>query len=270
MRIDGKQIVVTGASSGIGRALALELAGRGAALTLAARRRELLESAAREIAGRFPTATTPTVVQCDVGAPVDVSTLIGGTVERQGDIDVLINNAGISAFGEAKRTTLDDYSEIMRVNFLGAVNCTLEALPFMLRRGSGLIVNVATVAALHGVPYLAAYGASKAALVAFSQSLRAELTGTGVRVMSVYPGYTRTEIFDVERTVGGARRPPVRYAEPERVARAIARGIEADRREVYLTLSGRLLGILRGAAPLIVEIAMRRMAREQRDTDSTS
>jgi hypothetical protein len=141
-----------------------------------------------------------------------------------------------------------------------------EALPFMLRRESGLIVNVATVAALHGVPYLAAYGASKAALVSLSQSLRAELDGTGVGVMIVYPGYTDTEIFGVEKRVGGARRPAGTYAPADGVAEAIARGIEAGRRDVFLTARGRLLSVLAGAAPFIVERAMRRIARELRDT----
>ena len=266
MRIEGKHVIVTGASSGIGRALALSLAKRGARVTLAARRRERLDTVAREIAERFPAAPPPVVVQCDVSSPADAARLVGGAIEQFGGVDVLVNNAGISVFGEAARTSLQDYRDVMAVNFLGAVNCMLEALPFMLRRESGLIVNVATVAALHGVPYLGAYGASKAALVSLSQSLRAELAGTGVGVMIVYPGYTDTEIFDVEKKVGGARRPPGKYASAESVAEAIARGIEADRRDVFLTGRGRLLSILRGAAPFIVERAMRTIARELRDT----
>jgi len=220
----------------------------------------------REIADRFPAAPAAVAVRCDVSNQRDVSTLIGGAIERFGSIDVLVNNAGISVFGDAGRTTLQDYRDVMAVNFLGAVHCMSEALPFMLRRESGLIVNVATVAALHGVPYLGAYGASKAALVSLSQSVRAELDGTGVRVMIVYPGYTDTEIFGVEKKVGGARRPPGQYAPAEGVAEAIARGIESDARDVFLTARGRLLSILRGAAPFVVEHAMRRIARELRDT----
>jgi short-subunit dehydrogenase len=266
VRIDGKHVIVTGASSGIGRALAFSLAKRGARVTLAARRTERLEAAAREIVERFPAAPAPTVVRCDVSDPSDASRLIGGAVEQFGGVDVLVNNAGISVFGEAARTSLQDYRDVMAVNFLGALHCMREALPFMLRRESGLIVNVATVAALHGVPYLAAYGASKAALVSLSQSLRAELDGTGVGVMIVYPGYTDTEIFGVEKKVGGARRPPGAYASADGVAEAIARGIEAGRRDVFLTVRGRLLSVLTGAAPFVVERAMRRIASELRDT----
>jgi len=168
-------------------------------------------------------------------------------------------------YGDAARTSLQDYRDVMSVNFLGALHCMREAIPSMLRRESGLIVNVATVAALHGVPYLGAYGASKAALVSLSQSLRAELDGTGVRVMIVYPGYTDTGIFDAERKAGGARRPPGPYAPAERVAEAVARGIESGRRDVFPTAQGRLLSVLRGAAPFLVERAMRRIARALRD-----
>lgn len=265
MRIDGKRAIVTGASSGIGRAIAISLASRGAALTLAARRRDRLETVAREIAERFPSAQVPAVAPCDVSDPAQVSALIGGAIERFGDVDVLVNNAGRSVFGEEKRTSLDDYRALMAVNFYGALFCMREVLPFMLRRESGLIVNVATTAALYGVPYLAAYGASKAALVALSQSLRAELDGTGVRVMLVYPGYTDTEIFEVEKRVGGARRPPGTYASAESVANAVVRGIESGGRDVFLTARGKALNALRGLAPFVVDHAMRRIARELKD-----
>jgi short-subunit dehydrogenase len=265
MRIEGRHVIVTGASSGIGRALSVELAGRGARVTAAARRRDRLDELVREIRERFPSAPAPVAVACDVSRPDDVSSLVGGVVERQGDIDVLVNNAGVSVYGRADLTPLEEFRTVMAVNFLGAVSCIREALPFMLRRQSGLIVNVATTAALHGVPYLGAYGASKAALVSLSQSLRAELDGTGVRVMVVYPGYTDTEIFSVERQVGGARRPTARYAPAETVALAVARGIERDTPEVFLTVNGRALSLLRGLAPWFVDRVMRGIARELRD-----
>jgi short-subunit dehydrogenase len=268
MRIDGTRVIVTGASSGIGRALAISLAQRGAVLTLAARRGDRLEEVAREIAERRPSSPRPVAVPCDVSDAQDVTTLVGGTVERLGSVDVLVNNAGISVFGEEVRTSVDDYRDLMSVNFFGALHSMREVLPFMRRQGSGLIVNVASVAALHGVPYLAAYCASKAALVALSQSLRAELHGSGIRVMIVYPGYTETEIFEREKRVGGARRPPGNYASAADVAEAITRGIEADARDLYMTSRGRALSVLRGLAPPIVERAMRSIARELADPDA--
>jgi short-subunit dehydrogenase len=149
--------------------------------------------------------------------PADVSDIAQVRAMRSllarhfGSIDILVNNAGISAFGDAGRTSLEDYHDIMAVNFFGALHCMRETLPFMLRRESGLIVNVATVAALHGVPYLAAYGASKAALVSLSESLRAELHGTGVGVMIVYPtprrrSAARTDRRGATRRRGGSRK----------------------------------------------------------------
>ena len=268
MRIDGTRVIVTGASSGIGRALATALAKRGAVLTLAARRGDRLEEVVREVAERFPSSPPPVAVPCDVSNAADVTVLVGGTVERLGSVDILINNAGISVFGEEARTSVNDYRDLMSVNFFGALHSMREVLPFMRRQGSGLIVNVASVAALHGVPYLAAYCASKAALVALSQSLRAELHGSGVRIMIVYPGYTETEIFEREKKVGGARRPPGKYASAADVAEAITRAIDTDARDLYMTVRGRALSVLRGLAPPIVERAMRNIARELADPDA--
>lgn len=266
MRIEGKRVIVTGASSGIGRALALSLAARGAVLTLAARRVDRLEELSREIGGGSGTPP-PVAARCDVSDPNDVSRLVGGTVERLGHVDILINNAGICVYGDAQRTSVDDFRDMMSVNFYGALHCMREVLPFMLRRESGLIVNVATVAALHGVPYLAAYGASKAALVALSQSLRAELADSGVRVMIVYPGYTESEIYEREKHVGGACRPKSRYAPAEDVAEAIVAAIDSGARDLVLTAQGKALNVLRGIAPPVVERAMRRIARELRCSD---
>ena len=265
MRVERKHIIVTGASSGIGRALALVLAGKGAALTVAARREDRLDALALEIRKRFPDAPPAAVVRCDVSDEQQVKWLIGGAIERTGVVDMLVNNAGISVFGDASRTSLDDLRDVMSVNFYGALYCIREVLPFMTQREAGLIVNVSTVAALHGVPYLAAYGASKAALGAFSQSLRAELHETGVRVMLVYPGYTDTEIYEAEKKVGGARRPAGRYTPADRVAKQIVRAIERGGHDLIVNVQGQALSALRGLAPPIVEAVMRGIARDLRE-----
>jgi short-subunit dehydrogenase len=268
VRLDGKRVILTGASAGIGRSLAAALARRGAALTLAARDRARLDAVVEEISEAYPESRPAVAAPCDVSNELGVRDLIGGVVERAGGVDVLINNAGISVFGEERRTSTDDYRRLMSVNFFGALFAMREALPFMRRQESGLVVNVASVAALHGVPYLAAYCASKAALVAVSQALRSELAGSGVRIMIAYPGYTATEIYEREKKAGGARRPTGRYASPETVAEAIARGIERGTRDLYLTWQGRALGLLRGLAPFVVERAMRDIARDLADPDA--
>ena len=208
---DGKAIVI-GASSGIGRALSLELARKGARLVLAARRARALTQVIEEIGAGFPASPLPLAVPCDVTDRGDAARLMKTGAAHLGGLDILVNCAGIGVYGPNARTPLEDFRSVMEVNFFGAVNAVLEALPLMKEAGKGLVVNIASLAAKHGVPYLGAYSASKAALAAFSQSLRAELADAGISVLVVYPGYTETEFFLKERNVGGAHRPPGPYA----------------------------------------------------------
>lgn len=261
MQLDRKRVIITGASSGIGEALAQTLAAKGSHLLLAARRLHHLANLATIIGHRYP---RPRVARCDVTDRESVCRLCATAVEQLGGIDVLINNAGISVYGETERATVADFETVMAVNFFGPLHATLEVLPLMRRQGGGLIVNIASVAAMHGVPYLAAYSASKAALAALGESLRAELYGSGVRVLTVYPGYTRTPLFDREKQLGGARRPATGYASPQDVARAIARAMERDREQLVLSSSGRALSLLRGVVPRVVEQVMRRIAAHLR------
>jgi short-subunit dehydrogenase len=134
----------------------------------------------------------------------------------------------------------------------------------MRRQGGGLIVNVSSVAGLHGIPYLAAYSASKAALAALAQSLRAELHQSGIRLLTVYPGYTRTPMFRREKKLGGARRPRSGYAAAPEVARSIVMGMERDAEELVLSPPGRALSVLRGVFPALVQRAMRYLACQLR------
>ncbi|MGH7676691.1 MAG: SDR family NAD(P)-dependent oxidoreductase, partial [Gemmatimonadales bacterium] len=237
------------------------VARRGGQLVLAARSVERLRAAA---AGLEP---SPIIVPCDVADPAAVRGLVAAARRQLGGIDVLINNAGRSVYGELERTPLREVHDLLAVNFLGPLHLMLEVLPEMRRRREGLIVNVASVAALHGVPYLAAYAASKAALAVAGQSLRAELATVGVGVLTVYPGYTRTPLFACETRVGGARRPRRGYAAADRVAAAIVRAIERDRRELVLSLEGQLLAALRRLAPRVIDAGMTRIAAALRVPD---
>jgi len=261
MRIDGRRVLLTGASSGIGAALAAELAGRGARLVLAGRAVERLHAVAARL------DPVPPAVSGDVADPVSVRDLVTAARRHLGGIDVLINNAGRSVYGELERTPPAEVHALLAVNFFGPLYAMLEVLPEMRRRRDGLIVNVASVAALHGAPYLAAYAATKAALAVLGQSLRAELAAAGVGILTVYPGYTRTPLFARETRVGGARRPRSRYAPADRVARAIVRAIERDRRELVLSAEGTVLAVLRGIAPRLIDACMRRIAVALRVSD---
>jgi len=267
MNLHGKRVLLTGASSGIGRELAHVLAGRGAILAIASRSGERMEQVSEELASAVPGIKKPLPVACDVTEGASVCNMIGTCVETLGTVDVLINNAGICVYGSAEKTPLANFQTLLDVNFLGPVTAMLEVLPFMKRQGHGLIVNISSVAALHGVPYLGAYGASKAAMVSLSQSMRAELAGSGVDVMLVYPDYTESAIYENELKVGGAHRPPGPYAQTRDVAEAIVKGIEADARELVLSSRGKQLSLLSRFAPRFIERRMRKLAAELRDED---
>ena len=270
MKIKGRSILITGASSGIGLSLSTLLARKGAILVLTSRRIERLKEVADEIGSAFPYTPTPLAIQCDVANRDSVCRLIKSCVNHLGGIDILINNAGISVYGDTERTTLKEFHSVMEVNFFGALHCMLEVIPLMKRQGKGLIVNIATVAAKHGVPYMGAYCASKAALVAVSQSLRAELSKSGISIMIVYPGYTKTNIFKNEKKVGGAHRPSGPYTTASKVAEAIVRAIEGEKRDLVLSPGGKALTLFQGLLPWLVEKAMERIASELRDKEEVS
>ena len=194
--------IVTGASSGIGRELALQLAMQHGSLVLAARSEQALEEVASVCRQR---GARVQVVRCDVSIEDDCRRLIEESLTAFGRIDLLINNAGISMrarFDEIEDPTL--FERIMRINYLGAVWCTMFALPH-LKKSRGAIVAVASVAGKIGVPRRSAYAATKHAMIGFFDSLRLELRSEGVGVTIVSPGYVRTGIG--RRALGADGKP---------------------------------------------------------------
>jgi len=264
MNFAGRRVLITGASSGIGRALADAVAERGGILCLAARDPDRLVRAADEIAARHPDGPRPLALPCDVSDHPAVHRLIAECRAHLGGIDVLFNNAGTCVYGPLERTGADDVRAVLAVDFFGAVNCILEVLPVLRQQGAGHIVNIGSLAALYGVPYLAAYSAGKAALAALTQSLRAELHGTGITVAAAYVDYTVTNIFTAEKKVGGAVRPRGPYAPAAKVATAIVRAVERGKRDFVASTRGRALVLVRALAPGIVELYMNRLADELR------
>ena len=263
--IDGERVILTGASSGIGKALAFELARKGARIVLTSRRLDLLNRVADEITHALPGVTTPLAMACDVTNMEQVRRVIHVCKEDLGGLDILINNAGMGVYGESEKTSLEDFRSLMEVDFFGSVHFILEALPLMRKARRGLIVNISSVAARYGVPYLGAYSASKAALAALSQSLDAELAGSGISVLTVYPGYTQTDFFRKEKRVGGARRPAGPYGPPQKVAQAVVKAIEKKKYELVLSMEGKALSLCQGLMPWLVRRGMERMARNLRE-----
>lgn len=260
----GNVVVVTGASSGIGRALARQLAERGAWLALAARSAAELEAAAEECraAGRAAGARV-LAVPTDVAEEAGCRALVARAVAELGRVDTLVNNAGVSMW--ARFDALRDLApieRIMRVNYLGAVYCTHAALPHLVA-SRGRIVGVSSLAGKTGVPTRTAYAASKHAMAGFFDSLRIELAPLGVSVTMIYPGFVATGVR--RHAFGPDGRPlgesPVREREvmtADDCARRIVRAIERREREVVMTARGRVGQWLRLVAPTLTDAIARR------------
>jgi NADP-dependent 3-hydroxy acid dehydrogenase YdfG len=195
MQLKGAVAVVTGASSGIGEAVAVALAQRGARVVLAARRKERLDSLADRIAHAGGTALA---IRCDVTDRVQLTALPSVVNEAFGPCDILVNNAGVPGGGPFATLTYEQIERIVDVNILGVMYGTRAFLPGMLKRGHGHIVNVASLAGRFATPGAAVYGASKHAVVAFSESLFYEVEEHGVLVTAVNPGFVVTESFPLE------------------------------------------------------------------------
>ena len=259
-----KIVVVTGASSGIGQALCLALAPQRPRLVLAARDEERLRSVATACAER---GAETLVVKTDVSSEAECRGLVERAVERFGGLDVLVNNAGIGMI--ARFDELQDlsvYERLMRVNYLGCVYLTFHALPH-LKRSRGLIVAVASVAGLTGVPTRTGYAASKHAVFGFFDSLRVELMGSGVDVTLVAPDFVVSEIH--RRAVGPGGAPlgesPMqegRIMTANRCAELILGAMERRQRLLVMSLRGKLGRFVRLFAPgLIDRIAKRAVER---------
>jgi short-subunit dehydrogenase len=241
-RFAGKVVIVTGASSGIGRETAKAFAQAGANVVLAARRKDRLEDVARGIREQGGVAH---VIATDVRDAASIERLISETVTELGRLDILVNNAGYAIQDTLENIDIEEARRLFDVNFFAVVTASKAALPY-LRETRGVIINVASVAGLIPMPLNAMYSASKYAVVGFGESLAYELREKGVRVVSVCPGPVNTEFVD---TAVGMRFPA---SEIERFQAAvdkpetIARGILRAARRNY---SGTVLPSLRSALP---------------------
>lgn len=206
--LEGKVTVVTGASSGIGRAAALALALAGSRVVVAARREPELQTLVDEIAGVGGEALA---IPTDVTDEEQVRALIAGAVERFGGIDCAFNNAGIEGPSKpAHAYTSDEFRQVMRVNALGTFLCMKYELEHMVEHGGGSIVNDASVAGLRGMPRQMAYSASKHAVIGMTKVAAQDYGGQGIRVNAVCPGFTDTDMVD--RLSGGDSERAARLA----------------------------------------------------------
>jgi short-subunit dehydrogenase len=233
LELRGSTALVTGASAGIGLAVAQRLAGTGANLVIAARRADQLELAAGRLRAR---AVKVLAVPTDVGKRDELERLVELARREMGTIDVLVNNAGIGAFCHYEQLPAERIEETIRVNLTSALLLTRLVLPQMLEAGRGHVVNMSSTAGKHGPPFGAAYAATKAGLIGFTQSIRAEYRGRGVSASVICPGFTEEGgIYDRMKTQSGRRSPPfLGSTTAGRVARAVVRAIEKDRPEIIV------------------------------------
>ncbi len=258
-------VVITGASAGIGRQLAIDLHARGARLALAARRAQKLDALNHELGGGH------LVVEADVSRPADCARLISAARERYGRIDTLIANAGYGFPATVCESTPQQVEQIFRTNVFGSIDCARAAVGVMRGQSArdglrGQIMMVSSGAARRGLPFFGVYSATKAAQLSLTEAMRIELEGEAIAVTSVHPIGTETDFFTVAEALGVTKiqsnmrrswRQPV-----GRVTRAMVRAIARPRREVWTSQTTRVGLAVNALFPSIGDAVMRKQKRE--------
>lgn len=250
----GTRAIVSGASRGIGEALARALAGQGATVGLLSRSAGELEALARTLPGSHR------ALPADVGDAPAVQAAVDGFVEAAGGLELVVANAGVAHYGAFRDQPLEHAERMTAINWLGTVHLVAAALPHLLAGGRGHVVIVSSGAGHRAFPQAAVYGATKAAQRGFGEALRHELDGTGVSVTIVYPGETTSALHDHERDrmpawyAGGDR-----AASPDVLAEKVIEAVREDARAVNHPPLIRLLRVLNGLSPRTCDAVLRRL-----------
>jgi short-subunit dehydrogenase len=254
-------VAITGASAGIGRATAGRLARDGAAVALCARRKEMLEAAAREVEAAGGEALP---IVADVTSADDMERFVSAAVDRFGRLDVIVCNAGFGIAGTIDEISPDQMKKLVDVNYMGTFYAARAALRVFRRQQHGHVVIISSIVGKRGVPYMGAYAATKFAQVGMAECLRAEVSGSPIHVTVVYPVSTESEFFDVMSretgtTIARALGPRQDTAV---VADAIARAIEHPAPEVFPHFKSRALVWLNAVAPGLCDRLVKRFGRK--------
>lgn len=224
-------VVITGASSGIGEASAIQFAKKGANVVLVARREDKLLAVKKKIS-KFNVKSL--VCSCDVSQKSQVKQMSQNVLDTFGRIDVLVNNAGFVIYGKVNELTIEEIESQMFTNYLGMIYCTKNFLPIMLEQNSGHIVNVASVGASFGVPGIAAYCATKYAMLGFSEGLKHELHETKIGVTVVSPIMVRTNLFEHPSFENFSKRATGISLSSETVAKAVVKAANSNKLEIVV------------------------------------
>jgi short-subunit dehydrogenase len=252
----GKRALVTGAASGIGRAIAVRLAAEGVHLFLV----DVDESGLANIVAEARQAGVEAIGRwCDVGRAADISAAVAAVLGRWGGVDILVNNAGIVYYGHTDRMSAEHWDRLLRVNLHSHVEFTRQLLPSLLARREAHVLNVASVLGLVGMPKVTAYCTTKFALIGFSESLRAEYGREGLGVTALCPGFVSTNLFasaPLEESASEHKTPPkLLCTTPERVAAAAVRAIRRNRRLVIMGPLARLFYAVKRFLPGVMDLA---------------
>ena len=246
----GTRVLVTGASRGIGEAIARGFAARGCTLGLVARRREPLEKLAEELPGEGHAAIPADVTDADTMA---------AAVEQFGHVDVVVANAGITHYRPFAQLPLDEARHMNDVNWLGTIHTVWAALPGMIDRRRGHIVVISSGGGVRGFPSAAVYNGTKAAQRGFAEALRHELDGTGVSVTTVFPGEIETTLHDHELDHMPDWYRLDRRAPAGPLGQQVVEAVENDQRELFYPPVVRLLRVVNGLSPRLGDLMLRRI-----------
>jgi short-subunit dehydrogenase len=256
MRLEGAKALLTGANGGIGSALAGELAARGAAVAILGRDAAAMDAQCARLRSAHPSARLHALAT-DLADPLQRERVVPDAEAALGGIDVVINAAGVMSFRPFSEEDPARLEEIVRLNLLTPMLLARQALPGMLERGHGRIVNIGSTFGSIGFAWFAAYSASKFGLRGLSEALRRELEGTGIGVTYVAPRAVKTP-FNTEAVYRMAEATRMHMDEPAWVARRIVRAIEQDAKDVYLGFPERFFARLNGFMPRLVDGGLRR------------
>ena len=262
MDFKNKTVLITGASSGIGRQTAIEFAKLGANIVLVARRKDRLDKVADELK-KFHISTL--VCQCDVSKKDQVKEMSKTVSEKFISVDILVNNAGFAIYGPVSDLAIHEIESQMQTNYFGMVYCIKNFLPLMLEKRSGHIVNVASVAASLALPGIASYCASKFAMLGFSEGLKHELKDTGIGITVVSPIMVRTDFFDHPSFEKMPKYSPMSLSS-KTVSKAILRAANSPRLEIMVPSVARGVVWVKNTFPYLINPVLGKSFRKQDST----